>query len=131
MKFYIDGPFEKSYEIANMYEKILFANHELVNNPKDKSIESIISYKKNQSVEINSIMDCNVFIHVSDSEFYNDTFYLGFAICKYITKGNPFIYVIGNGNSERYSHPVVNRIKEINLINSLEKILKDFSNSKD
>ncbi|MBW2998304.1 hypothetical protein KY321_02085 [Candidatus Woesearchaeota archaeon] len=130
MKFYIDGPCTRSYEIKELCDKINSTNHEVINCQRNKKDCSPLRQKckgtRYLPREVSLILDSDIFIHLSDFEHHENSFYLGVAIGKHLTKGEPFIYVIGEKNSEQYKHHVIKRIAEFDIAKGLEKVLEDF-----
>ena len=116
MKFYIAARFGMKEEVKEIYKKLQEKGHEIVGDwtlhlpikPYDQNQEMSKNYSEE---DIQGVLDCDVFLLITDGAGTGMYVELGAAIASFLQNKKPSIYAIGEHNSRSmfYFHPVVKR----------------------
>jgi len=122
-KVYIASRFDRKLKVAELYERFKKLGYEVavdwtVHKPIKPYEENIIPAWQYSVEDMKGIIDCDLFILLTDKEGTGIYAELGAAIFSNLEHGKPKIYVIGDytSNCMFYFHPSVNRRKTIDEV---------------
>ncbi len=134
MKFYIAAYVREKRRVNEIHRKLKRLGHEITvdwtknDAPKLKSRDRLSeSTKAIATRDMNGVLDCDIFILLSDPAHGRAKYVeLGAAIASFIKKGRPLVYILGKKNNQSvfYYHPAVKRVT------CLDEIIGEFAGCK-
>jgi len=105
LKIYVAAKFERKKIISYLYKKILEKRHSISYDwtthkpikPYENNVGTVRIYSNN---ELNGIMNCDVFIYISDNSGTTLPMEFGAALIHAKKTGKPKIYVVGEFNNQ-------------------------------
>lgn len=134
MKFYISAKWQLKDKVKEIQDYLIQKGHKIpvdwTERAFERNYEEYSSSSEHAKEEIESILCCDVLIHLSEQSGKGKYTDLGAGITGKILKGKPEIYVLGDpaNESQFYFHPFVKRLVETNHLKGIEKILVDLKN---
>lgn len=132
MKFYISSKLILREVVKRMQARLIERGHEIsedwTRHSCARPYDSNVDLSGNNAIsDVNGVMNCDIFVQLSDEKGVGMYVELGVGIASYAVRATPLLYVVGkNANeSQFYIHPYVKRIKRDDVQTNPEKAIDD------
>jgi len=126
MKFYIAAPFNQREQVKEIYSRLIALGHEISEDWTNH--EYIKPYNTNQQLarkysqeDLEGVLNCDVFVLLSDGESQGRNTELGMAIALHRIFGKPSIYIVGDSKFDSMFYFSIG----VNRKNSLDQVLDE------